>query len=122
MKSKLFVLRAAPPGGDGPQLEYYDSERKFRGVGGGGGGGGHRAKRVIGLRDCLSITAMVDTRRPNAIALYTPDDCFALVCASGAERADWLETLQEVRIADGCVQPHFGEPRFRGIRDGPRSL
>ena len=101
MRTKLFVLREATPTQDA-RLEYYDNEKKFKkGI----------LKRSITLKTCFSINKKSDCRNRCAVALYTKDDCFAVVCENEQEQEEWLKAMLELGGgAEGEeVQPHFGK-------------
>lgn len=91
MKKKLFILREASAE-HMAQLEYYDSERKFYMA--------SLAKRAIQLKSCFSINAKSDKKNKYAIALFTKDDCFSIVCDSEKERSEWLGAMQELQAEE----------------------
>ncbi|KAL8579705.1 hypothetical protein ACOMHN_034781 [Nucella lapillus] len=86
MKKKYFVLRSTSSSGPA-RLEYYDSEKKFH--------GGHLPKRAIHLHTCFNINRKSDSRHKNAIALYTKEECFSVVCEDEKEQENWLSLMLE---------------------------
>ena len=104
MKKKLFVLYQ-DDGKRGARLEYFDSEKKYK-------NGAGVPKRSIVLKECLSINTKLDAKHKHAIALYTKEDCFAMVCENDAEQREWMKALEE-------LQRQFHEPAAEG--ESPRS-
>ena len=87
MKKKWFVLWNE--GVMGPaRLEYYDSEKKFR--------NSVPAKRGININNCFNINKKSDTKHKFAIALYTKEDCFAVVCENEVEQQAWLTSMLQL--------------------------
>ncbi|KAI0220233.1 Insulin receptor substrate 1-B [Lamellibrachia satsuma] len=91
MKKKWFVLREAT-NEHLARLEYYDSEKKFN--------MDTVPKRVIQLKSCFSINAKSDKKNKYAIALYTKDDCFSIVCDTEKERSEWLGIMHELQTEE----------------------
>ncbi|CAH1772771.1 unnamed protein product [Owenia fusiformis] len=88
MKKKFFVLRHEID--DQPAcLEYHDTEKKFK--------TGHAPKRRIDLPSCLSINRKSDPRHKYAIAIYTKDDCFSVLCDSESGMEEWLTAMLEMQ-------------------------
>nr|KAG5710828.1 hypothetical protein BaRGS_026979 [Batillaria attramentaria] len=81
MKKKFFVLRSTSSSGPA-RLEYYDSEKKFN--------AGQLPKRSIHLHTCFNINRKSDGRHKYAIALYTKEECFSVVCEDEKEQENWL--------------------------------
>ncbi|OWF40143.1 insulin receptor substrate 1-like [Mizuhopecten yessoensis] len=96
MKKKFFLMRSTSSSGPA-RFEYYDSEKKFR--------NGQAPKRVVHLHTCFNINKKSDTRTKNAIALYTRDDCFAVIADTAMEQDHWLELLLEYQTeySDGVT-------------------
>ncbi|KAL8560834.1 hypothetical protein ACOMHN_032945 [Nucella lapillus] len=86
MKRKFFVLRSTSSSGPA-RLEYYDSEKKFS--------LGQPAKRSIRLHTCFNINRRSDSKHKHAIALYTKEDCFSVVCEDEPELDRWLGLMLE---------------------------
>ena len=102
MRKKFFVLRGESSSGPA-RLEYYDNEKKFR--------SGSLTKRTITLRSCFNINRKSDAKNKCALALYTRDDCFAMVADDEASLTEWLQALLEQQQAglDGAPVPAFGK-------------
>ena len=87
------------------RLEYYDSEKKYK--------AGGPAKRWIPLRTCFNINKKSDAKHKYAIALYTKEDCFSMVCETDVEQEEWLAVLLELQndnVTEGEEpRPFFGE-------------
>lgn len=103
MRKKYFVLREESSQCPA-QLQYYDSEKKFK--------NGGIPKRAITIKTCFNINKKCDTKYKNAIALYTKDDCFSFVCESPEEQELWLTLLLELQGRVGedgeSPRPQFG--------------
>ncbi|XP_069468727.1 insulin receptor substrate 4 [Ambystoma mexicanum] len=87
---RFFVLRAASARGPA-RLEYYDSEKKFRGC-----GGGLRSpppKRAIPLYQCFTVSRRADAKHRHLVALYTKDEYFAMAAESEQEQESWYQAL-----------------------------
>lgn len=91
MKKKFFVLHKESSGGP-CRLEYFDSEKKFR--------SGAAAKRSVNVKTCFNINKRTDTKQKFAIALFTKDDCFTVVCDNEKEQDEWLTALLELQQGD----------------------
>ena len=105
MKKKLFVLREESRHGGPARLEYYDSEKKLK--------NGAAPKRSIILSTCFSINTKSDARHKHALALFTKDDCFTVVCDGEEEQRAWLQAMLELRNVgtgdEGMAIPLFGK-------------
>ncbi|XP_067142156.1 insulin receptor substrate 1 isoform X2 [Centruroides vittatus] len=88
MKKKYFVLRTETPTGPA-RLEYYDNEKKWK--------AGIQPKRSIILKTCFNINRKLDSKQKNVIALYTRDDCFAVVTENDDELDQWLTAMLELQ-------------------------
>ncbi|XP_076457017.1 uncharacterized protein LOC143291183 isoform X2 [Babylonia areolata] len=86
MKKKYFVLRSTSSSGPA-RLEYHDSEKKYN--------AGLPPKRVIHLHTCFNINRKSDSRHKYAIALYTKEECFSVVCEDEKEQERWLTLMLE---------------------------
>ena len=104
MKRKLFFLREESESGPA-RLEYYDSDKKYR--------AGLPPKRSITLKTCFNVNRKSDSKHKNAIALYTKDDCFSVVCDTEEEREEWLSAMVELQNdnvdEDEEPRPFFGK-------------
>lgn len=104
MKKKYFVLRTETPSGPA-RLEYYDNEKKWK--------AGTQPKRSIVLKTCFNINRKLDSKQKNVIALYTRDDCFAVVTENEEELDQWLTAMLELQhgtiglIGDTTPKPNF---------------
>ena len=61
---------------------------------------------------CCSINAKSDKKNKYAIALFTKDDYFSIVCDSEKERSDWLGAMQELQAEEDDSdepRPYFGK-------------
>ncbi|KAM5288078.1 insulin receptor substrate 2 [Ctenodactylus gundi] len=109
---RFFVLRGPGAGGDEaaaagggsappqpPRLEYYESEKKWRGKAG-------APKRVIALDCCLNVSKRADAKHKFLIALYTKDEYFAVAAENEQEQDGWYraltDLLREGRAADAA--------------------
>lgn len=104
MKKKFFVLRSTSSSGPA-RLEYYDSEKKFN--------ANHHPKRSIHLHTCFNINRKSDSRHKYAIALYTKEDCFSVICEDEKEQETWLSLMldyQNEYVRDGDRgREHYGK-------------
>ncbi len=104
MKKKLFVLREESSSGPA-RVEYYDNEKKFK--------NGSHSKRSIILKTCFNINKKSDSKHKFAIALYTKDDCFSMVCDNEEEQKAWLTAMLEIQnnnMEEGqSPRPLFGK-------------
>ncbi|XP_054829930.1 insulin receptor substrate 2 [Eublepharis macularius] len=107
---RFFVLRAGGGGGEEassapPQparLEYYESEKKWRSK-------AAAPKRAIALDACLNIHKRADAKHKHLIALYTPDEYFALAAESEPEQDAWFRALTEL-LRDSQAAPGGASP------------
>ncbi|XP_066493716.1 insulin receptor substrate 2 [Tiliqua scincoides] len=87
---RFFVLRAAGAGAEeAPRLEYYESEKKWRGK-------SAAPRRSIALDACLSIHKRADAKHKHLVALYTRHEYFALAAESEQEQDGWYRALTEL--------------------------
>ncbi|XP_069776262.1 insulin receptor substrate 1-like isoform X2 [Narcine bancroftii] len=85
---RYFVLWAASERGEA-RLEYYDSEKKFRGR-------GTAPRRVLPLQGCFSVTKRADARSKYLVALYTRAECLAVAAESAQEQDSWYQAIVEL--------------------------
>ncbi|XP_067828111.1 insulin receptor substrate 1-B-like [Heptranchias perlo] len=85
---RYFVLRAASERG-AARLEYYESEKKFRGRSAG-------PKRAVHLQSCFNINKRADSRNKYLVALYTRDECFSVAADSEQEQESWYQAIVEL--------------------------
>ncbi|TDG96136.1 hypothetical protein EPR50_G00236680 [Perca flavescens] len=88
---RFFVLRE-PTERSPAQLEYYESEKKWRNK--------SAAKRVITLDSCLCVNKRADAKHKHLIALYTKDEYFAVAADNEQEQESWYMVLTDL-IAEG---------------------
>ncbi|XP_048858510.1 insulin receptor substrate 2-B [Brienomyrus brachyistius] len=94
---RFFVLRG--PSHTGPsRLEYYDSEKKFRNSlrFASTSSTACPAKRVIYLYQCFTVNKRADAKNKYLIALYTKDECFAMIAENEQEQEDWYLALSDL--------------------------
>ncbi|XP_076843643.1 insulin receptor substrate 2-B isoform X2 [Brachyhypopomus gauderio] len=98
---RFFVLRSSSHSGPG-RLEYYDSEKKFRGslrsaaAASSAAAAASPSKRVIYLYQCFTVNKRADSKNKHLIALYTKDEYFAIVAENEQEQEDWYAALSEL--------------------------
>ena len=59
-----------------------------------------------------SINAKSDKKNKYAIALYTKDDCFSIVCDTEKEQCEWLGIMHELQTEEDDSEeprPYFGK-------------
>ncbi|KAI5625841.1 insulin receptor substrate 1-B isoform X3 [Silurus asotus] len=89
MHRRYFVLRAASERGPA-RLEYYESEKKFR------GGKAAAPKRALALEACFNINKRADAKHKHMIVLYTRAESFAVAAESDADQDEWYRALLEL--------------------------
>lgn len=89
MHRRYFVLRAASERGPA-RLEYYESEKKFR------GGKATAPKRALALETCFNINKRADAKHKHMIVLYTRAESFAVAADSEADQDEWYSALLEL--------------------------
>ncbi|XP_007530590.2 insulin receptor substrate 4, partial [Erinaceus europaeus] len=117
---RYFVLKVE--GADAPaRLEYYENARQFRqnvraaAAAAAAESGTAVApalippRRVIPLYQCFSVSQRADARYRHLIALFTPDEYFALVAESESEQESWY--LQLCRLILESRRRRSGTPR-----------
>ncbi|KAF0029264.1 hypothetical protein F2P81_018369 [Scophthalmus maximus] len=98
MHRRYFVLRAASERGPA-RLEYYESEKKFRGK-------APVPKKALALETCFNINKRADAKNRHMIVLYTRAESFAIAADNEADQDECqLEYLpQAIRnVEDVCV-------------------
>ncbi|XP_075395605.1 insulin receptor substrate 4 isoform X2 [Tenrec ecaudatus] len=100
---RYFVLKLQTA--DAPaRLEYYENASKFRHSvrAAAAAGSGARVpalippRRVIALHQCFSVCQRADARYRHLIALYTQDECFAMVAENQSEQESWYLLLSRL--------------------------
>lgn len=89
MHRRYFVLRA--PSDRGPaRLEYYESEKKFRGK-------TPVPKRAVALETCFNINKRADAKNKHMIVLYTRAESFAVAAESEVDQDEWYQAMVELQ-------------------------
>ncbi|XP_077597862.1 insulin receptor substrate 2-A [Stigmatopora nigra] len=109
---RFFVLRASSHLGPS-RLEYYDSEKKFRGVPRAGSVGPSSPKRVIYLYQCFTVNKRADSKNKHLIALYTKDEYFAMVAENERDQEDWY-----IAVGQLMSEGRKGHPIADDLDDG----
>ncbi|XP_028820863.1 insulin receptor substrate 1-B isoform X2 [Denticeps clupeoides] len=107
MHRRYFVLRAASERGPA-RLEYYESEKKFRGK-------APAPKKALELQTCLNINKRADAKNKHMIVLYTRAESFAVAADSEADQDDWFQAMVDMqcrsKIPFGeCGNGDYGVP------------
>ncbi|XP_017281734.1 insulin receptor substrate 1-B [Kryptolebias marmoratus] len=107
MHRRYFVLRAASERGPA-RLEYYESEKKFRGK-------APVPKRAVALETCFNINKRADAKNKHMIVLYTRAESFAVAADSEAEQDGWFQAMVELQCkgknpTDGGAAGDYGAP------------
>ncbi|XP_017578546.1 insulin receptor substrate 1-B [Pygocentrus nattereri] len=89
MHRRYFVLRAASERGPA-RLEYYESEKKFRGK-------APVPKRAVALETCLNINKRADAKNKHLIVLYTRAESFAVAAENEADQDEWFQAMVELQ-------------------------
>ncbi|XP_029975467.1 insulin receptor substrate 1-B [Salarias fasciatus] len=89
MHRRYFVLRAASERGPA-RLEYYESEKKFRGK-------APVPKRAVALETCFNINKRADAKNKHMIVLYTRAESFAVAAESEADQDDWYQAMVDLQ-------------------------
>ncbi|XP_066992587.2 insulin receptor substrate 1 isoform X2 [Anabrus simplex] len=106
MRKKFFVLRGESSESSA-QLEYYDSEKKWKSH--------NPPKRAIALKTCFNINRRLDLKHKFAIALYTKDDCFCVVLDSEDELEEWLTALLSLQHGEDVPDGEPPKPIFEHV-------
>ncbi|GAA6106714.1 insulin receptor substrate 1-B isoform X1 [Tachysurus ichikawai] len=99
MHRRYFVLRAASERGPA-RLEYYESEKKFR------GGKAAAPKRALALETCFNINKRADAKHKHMIVLYTRAESFAVAADSEADQDEWYRALLELHCKSESTHSH----------------
>ncbi|KAJ8008309.1 hypothetical protein DPEC_G00103500 [Dallia pectoralis] len=89
MHRRYFVLRRASDRGPA-QLEYYESEKKFRGK-------TPVPKKALVLETCFNINKRADAKNKHMIVLYTRAESFAVAAENEADQDDWYQAMVELQ-------------------------
>lgn len=107
MHRRYFVLRAASERGPA-RLEYYESEKKFRGK-------APVPKKAVALETCFNINKRADAKNKHMIVLYTRAESFALAAESEADQDEWYQAMVDLQCKSKCTCAQ--EPRARLTRE-----
>ncbi|XP_023130750.1 insulin receptor substrate 1-B [Amphiprion ocellaris] len=89
MHRRYFVLRAASERGPA-RLEYYESEKKFRGK-------APVPKKVVALETCFNINKRADSKNKHMIVLYTRAESFAVAAENEADQDEWYQAMVDLQ-------------------------
>ena len=95
MHRRYFVLRAASPSGPA-RLEYYESEKKFRGK-------APIPKKAVVLETCLNINKRADAKNKHMIVLYTRAESFAIAADNEEDQDDWFQAIVDMHCKSKSV-------------------
>ncbi|XP_035004256.1 insulin receptor substrate 1-B isoform X2 [Hippoglossus stenolepis] len=107
MHRRYFVLRAATELGPA-RLEYYESEKKFRGK-------APVPKRAVALETCFNINKRADAKNKHMIVLYTRAESFAVAAENEADQDEWYQAMVELQcksknLSDSAAAGDYGVP------------
>ncbi|KAG7497508.1 insulin receptor substrate 1-B-like [Solea senegalensis] len=107
MHRRYFVLRAASERGPA-RLEYYESEKKFRGK-------APIPKKTVALETCFNINKRADSKNKHMIVLYTRAESFSVAAENEADQDEWYQAMVELQCksknpADGEAAGDYGVP------------
>ncbi|KAM8882675.1 insulin receptor substrate 1-B [Synchiropus picturatus] len=107
MHRRYFVLRAASERGPA-RLEYYESEKKFRGK-------APVPKKAVALETCFNINKRADAKNKHMIVLYTRAESFAIAAENEADQDEWYQAMVELQCksknpTDGGAAGDYGVP------------
>ncbi|XP_044040899.1 insulin receptor substrate 1-B isoform X5 [Siniperca chuatsi] len=89
MHRRYFVLRAASERGPA-RLEYYESEKKFRGK-------APIPKKAVALETCFNINKRADSKNKHMIVLYTRAESFAIAAENEADQDEWYQAMVDLQ-------------------------
>ncbi|XP_036403505.1 insulin receptor substrate 1-B [Megalops cyprinoides] len=89
MHRRYFVLRAASERGPA-RLEYYESEKKFRGK-------APVPKKALNLETCFNINKRADSKNKHMIVLYTRAESFSIAAESEADQDEWFQAMLDLQ-------------------------
>uniref|UniRef100_A0A3B1KLN1 Si:ch73-335l21.1 n=1 Tax=Astyanax mexicanus TaxID=7994 RepID=A0A3B1KLN1_ASTMX len=95
MHRRYFVLRAASERGPA-RLEYYESEKKFRGK-------APVPKRAVALETCFNINKRADAKNKHMIVLYTRAESFAVAAENEADQDEWYQAMVELQCRSKAI-------------------
>lgn len=94
MHRRYFVLRAASERGPA-RLEYYESEKKFRGK-------APVPKKAVALETCFNINKRADSKNKHMIVLYTRAESFSLAAENEADQDEWYQAMVDLQCKSRC--------------------
>ena len=98
MHRRYFVLRAASERGPA-RLEYYESEKKFRGK-------APIPKKALALETCFNINKRADSKNKHMIVLYTRAESFAIAAENEADQDEWYQAMVELQCKSKHTHTH----------------
>ncbi|XP_038140838.1 insulin receptor substrate 1-B [Cyprinodon tularosa] len=107
MHRRYFVLRAASERGPA-RLEYYESEKKFRGK-------APVPKKAVALETCFNINKRADSKNKHMIVLYTRAESFAVAAENQEDQEEWFQAMVELQCkgknpSDSSTAGDYGAP------------
>ncbi|XP_026147778.1 insulin receptor substrate 1-B [Mastacembelus armatus] len=107
MHRRYFVLRAASERGPA-RLEYYESEKKFRGK-------APVPKKAVALETCFNINKRADSKNKHMIVLYTRAESFAIAADNETDQEEWYQAMVDLQCksknpTDGGAAGEYGVP------------
>uniref|UniRef100_A0A096M477 Si:ch73-335l21.1 n=1 Tax=Poecilia formosa TaxID=48698 RepID=A0A096M477_POEFO len=107
MHRRYFVLRAASERGPA-RLEYYESEKKFRGK-------APVPKKAVALETCFNINKRADSKNKHMIVLYTRAESFAVAAENEEDQDEWFQAMVELQcksknLNDSATSGDYGTP------------
>ncbi len=83
------MLRTASERGPA-RLEYYESEKKFRGK-------APVPKKALALETCFNINKRADSKNKHMIVLYTRAESFVVAAENETDQAEWYQAMVELQ-------------------------
>ncbi|XP_061815305.1 insulin receptor substrate 1-B [Nerophis lumbriciformis] len=107
MHRRFFVLRGSSERGPA-RLEYYESEKKFRGK-------APVPKKAVALETCFNINKRADSKNKHMIVLYTRAESFAVAAENEADQDEWYQAMVDLQCksknpTDGGIAGDYGVP------------
>ncbi|MEQ2217186.1 hypothetical protein XENOCAPTIV_027995 [Xenoophorus captivus] len=106
MHRRYFVLRAASERGPA-RLEYYESEKKFRGK-------APVPKKAVALETCFNINKRADSKNKHMIVLYTRAESFAVAAENEEDQHQWFQAMVELQCKS--------KPKTRSLKPHDHAL
>ncbi|XP_016143454.1 insulin receptor substrate 1-B isoform X2 [Sinocyclocheilus grahami] len=107
MHRRFFVLRTASERGPA-RLEYYESEKKFRGK-------APVPKKALVLETCFNINKRADSKNKHMIVLYTRAESFVVAAENETDQEEWHQAMVELQckskaLCDSANGGDYGVP------------